>query len=65
MIYLKKYEDFIPVEYENPKVPDEMKPTYKAELKKKKIKNGEKHKTTIITLPNHAKDGISFMRKGV
>ncbi|MBN1214211.1 MAG: hypothetical protein JXA99_02090 [Candidatus Lokiarchaeota archaeon] len=43
MKYLKKYEDFTPVEYENPKVPDEMKPTYKADIKKKKSKK-EKNK---------------------
>lgn len=64
MKYLTTFEDFSPVEYELPKVPDEMKPTYKADIKKKKIKKGEDN-GTIITLPNHAKDGISFTRKTV
>lgn len=60
MIYLKKYEDFNPVEYV---APNGEHTSYKNDIKKKKRKKrGELG--TIIVPPNHTKDVISFKRTG-
>lgn len=55
---IKKFEDFVPVEYKNPKIPEDLKPTYKAYVKRKKKKIN-----TILTFSNAVKDMISFKNK--
>lgn len=60
MKYLKKYEEYTGVVYEEPKGEHS---SYKNEIKKKKRKKrGEGE--TIIVPPNHTKDVISFKRSG-